>query len=110
MARLFVLLLMTNLALLVVALFDCLSCDERKVRALPQRTWVFVILLTSPIGALAWFIKGQPAPAIRLANGTVLRHPGTPAAAPRPAVMGPDDDPEFLQSLAAQLRRQTEEK
>ena len=106
MARVYVLLLLINIALLVVALFDCLSCDERAVRTLPQRTWVFVILLTSPIGALAWFVKGQPAPAIRAANGRLLR-PGT---VPRPAVLGPDDDPEFLQSLAARLRRNADEK
>ncbi len=109
MARVYVVLLMIHLALLVVALFDCLSCDRHAVRAVPQRTWVFVILLTAPIGAIAWFVKGQPAPPIRLADGTVLRA-GAPAGPPRPAVLGPDDDPDFLQRLTAEMRRRAEEK
>jgi hypothetical protein len=109
MARVYVLLLLVHLALVVVALFDCLSCDPRAVRAFPQRTWVFVILLASPIGALAWFAKGQPAPAIRAASGTVLR-PGAPVKPPRPAVVGPDDDPDFIRSLATEVRRLAEEK
>lgn len=102
MARVYTLLLLINLALLMVALFDCLSADERTVRALPRSTWVFVILLTSPVGAIAWFVKGQPAPAIRLASGRVLRPAG-------PACAGPDDDPEFLRSLTVELRRRANE-
>jgi hypothetical protein len=102
MARVYTLLLLINLALLMVALFDCLSADDRTVRALPRSTWVFVILLTSPIGAIAWFVKGQPAPAIRLASGRALRPAG-------PACVGPDDDPDFLRSLTAELRRRPTE-
>ena len=102
MARVYTLLLLINLALLMVALFDCLSADDRAVRTLPRSTWVFVILLTSPIGAIAWFVKGQPVPAIRLADGRILR----PAA---PAHLGPDDDPAFLASLTAELRRRANE-
>ena len=109
MARVYVVLLMIHLALLVVALFDCLSCDARAVRALPQRTWVFVILLASPLGALAWFAKGQPAPAIRAASGAVLR-PGAPVRPPRPVVDGLDDEPDFIRSLASEVRRLAEEK
>lgn len=101
MARVYVLLLMVNLAMLVVALFDCLSCDRRRVRSLPQRTWVFVILLTSPIGSLAWFVKGQPAPAVRTAGGTVLRSA---------AALGPEDDPDFIAALASEVRRLAGEK
>jgi len=102
MARAYTLLLLVDLALLMVALFDCLSADERTVRALPRSTWVFVILLASPIGAIAWFVKGQPEPAIRLANGRLLRPAG-------PACIGPDDDPAFLQSLTAELHRRADE-
>jgi hypothetical protein len=114
MARVYTLLLLINLALLMVALFDCLSADDRTVRALPRSTWVFVILLTSPIGAIAWFVKGQPAPAIRLASGRVLRPAGRLAngRVPRPAgpaCVGPDDDPDFLRSLTAELRRRPTE-
>lgn len=95
MARVYTLLLLIDLALLIVALFDCLSADERAVRALPRSTWVFVILLTSPFGAIAWFVKGQPVPA----NGRMKR----------PACVGPDDDPAFLASLTAELRRRANE-
>jgi hypothetical protein len=105
MARLLPLLLMIHLALLTAALYDCLAADERAVRALPRGTWVFVILLTAPVGAIAWFVRGQPAPAVRLADGSVLL-PGCRARGR--VALGPDDDPEFLRSLATDLRRRAE--
>jgi hypothetical protein len=95
MARLYPLVLLLDIALLVVALIDCLSAAEPAIRALPRAAWVFVILLFSPIGALAWFVAGRPAQA----------RAGRPAR----AVLAPDDDPEFLRSLAEDLRRRQTE-
>lgn len=110
MASLSLLLLMIHLALLVTALVDCRSADERAVRSLSRRTWTFVVLLAAPVGAIAWFVRGRPVPAITLADGTVLRPAGTaPARRVRQAVAGPDDDPEFLRQLAAQLHRRAGE-
>jgi hypothetical protein len=107
MVRLYSLFVLLDLALLVVALIDCLSAEEFAIRALPRVAWVFIILLFSPVGAIAWFVAGRPAPPVRLSNGTVWR-PGSgfpesdrPRRDARPA---PDDDPEFLKNLATSLR------
>jgi hypothetical protein len=103
MVRLYSLFVLLDLALLVVALIDCLSADEFAIRALPRVAWVFVILLFSPVGAIAWFVAGRPAAAVRLSNGTVWR-PGGERPRQRGASLAPDDDPEFLRKLAKSLR------
>lgn len=106
MVRLYALLALANLALLVIALIDCLSADEGAIRALPRVPWVFIILLFSPVGAIAWFVAGRPAPTVRLSNGTVWR-PGSgfpESQRPRQQSVAPDDNPEFLRGLAESLR------
>jgi hypothetical protein len=122
MIRLYSLFALIDLALLVIALIDCLSTEEFQIRALPRVVWVFIILLFSPIGAIAWFIAGRPARAVKLSNGTTWR-PGNgfpESQRPRPAgPLAPDDDPEFLKTLGqdrsmlerweADLRRREEE-
>jgi hypothetical protein len=102
MARFLSIALLLHVSLIVIALVDCLSADQKTVRGLPRGAWIFLILLTSPIGALAWFVAGQPAPAVRSRHGRVLRPAGSDrrrAAGP----IGPDDDPAFIASLAATL-------
>jgi hypothetical protein len=100
MARFLTIVMLLQLSLIVVALVDCLSAEPKAVRSLPRGAWIFLILLTSPIGALAWFVAGQPAPAIRARSGKVIR-PGAPVAR-RP--MGPEDDSAFIASLAETIR------
>lgn len=97
MARFLTIAMLLQLSLIVVALVDCLSAEPKAVRSLPRGAWIFLILLTSPFGALAWFVAGQPAPTVRARSGKVIR-PGAPVAS-RP--MGPEDDPAFIASLAA---------
>lgn len=104
MFRLYSLFALVDLALIVIALIDCLSVEEYAIRALPRGLWVFLILLFSPIGAIAWFVAGRPARPVQLSNGTSWR-PGSgfpeherPAA--RRAPRAPDDDPEFLRGLS----------
>jgi len=103
MIRLYSLFMLLDLALLVVALIDCLSAEEFSIRALPRVVWVFLILLFSPIGAIAWFVAGRPARAVRLSNGELWR-PGSgfpeEQRPRRKASSAPDDDPEFLRGLA----------
>jgi hypothetical protein len=105
MVRLYSLFMLLDLALLVVALIDCLSAEESLIRALPRVPWVFIILLFSPIGAIAWFVAGRPAPPVRLSNGTVWR-PGSgfPESERPRRQSAPDDDPEFLRTIAAGRR------
>ncbi len=89
------------LALTIYALVDCVQTPDDEVKGLPKLVWVFVILITPPIGALGWFIAGHGTPKF-LPNG--LRGPGSyppgtnPTGKPdRPR--GPDDDPDFLRNL-----------
>ncbi|RSM54661.1 hypothetical protein DMB66_37155 [Actinoplanes sp. ATCC 53533] len=122
MIRLYSLFVLIDLALLVIALIDCLSTEEFQIRALPRIAWVFIILLFSPIGAIAWFIAGRPARAVRLSNGTTWRPGSGFPENERPRRSGPpapDDDPEFLKKLGedqsmlnqweADLRRREDE-
>ena len=107
MIRLYSLFMLVDLALLVVALIDCLSVEEYSIRALPRVAWVFLILLFSPIGAIAWFIAGRPARPVRLRNGTSWRPGSGFPEDQRPARSGPlapDDDPAFLKNLATSLK------
>jgi hypothetical protein len=107
MPRLYALFALIDLALLVVALIDCLSAEEYAIRALPRIAWVFLILVFSPIGAIAWFVAGRPAPPVRLSNGQVWRPGSGFPESERPARSGslaPDADPAFLKNLAASLR------
>jgi Phospholipase_D-nuclease N-terminal len=101
MIRLYSLFMLLDLALLVVALIDCLSAEEYSIRALPRVAWVFLILLFSPIGAIAWFVAGRPARPVRLSNGELWRPGGGFPEDQRPRrPAAPDDDPEFLRGLA----------
>ncbi|WP_305784624.1 PLD nuclease N-terminal domain-containing protein [Symbioplanes lichenis] len=101
MIRVSALFVLLDLALLVVALIDCLSADEGGIRALPRTVWVFLILLFSPIGAIAWFVAGRPPRAIRMSNGELWRPGRGFPENERPA---PDDDPDFLRRMAASRR------
>lgn len=101
MIRLYSMFFLIDLALMVVALIDCLSAEEFAIRALPRVAWVFLILLFSPIGPIAWFVAGRPARPVRLSSGEMWR-PGNgfpESQRPRRSV-APDDDPEFLRGLA----------
>jgi hypothetical protein len=95
MVRLIVLFLLADIALLVLALVDCLTTPGGQMRALSKPLWVLLILLFSPIGSISWFIAGRPRephPA-----GVLTR------ANRRPHVVAPDDDPEFLRDLSRSL-------
>jgi hypothetical protein len=108
MPRLFVLFALATLALLVVALIDCLSCENYEIRALPKAVWVLIILFFSPVGAIAWFIAGRPQREV--APGAGIWRPGAAfPERPRPRPVAPDDDPDFLRELAARTRHDDED-
>ncbi len=109
MGRLFLLFALSDLALMVFALIDCLSTDEHEIRALPRVVWVFIILLFSPLGAIAWLLAGRPQrdPAARRASW--LPGNGFPAASRPRRPLAPDDDPEFLRDLGTRAKRDDEE-
>ncbi len=102
MGRLFPLFALLDVALIVIALIDCLSVEEHEIRALPRVVWVFLILLFSPVGPIAWFVAGRP----QRADAPAARGPMTHA---RPSgQLPPDDDPEFIRRMATS-RREDEE-
>ncbi len=76
------------LALDVYAVVDAIQTDDLRVKHLPKVFWILLILIFTPIGAIAWLIAGRD----RQQNGRL--GPNRPSA-PR----GPDDDPEFLRNL-----------
>jgi len=105
--RLYGLFFLVDLALLVVALIDCLSTDEYQVRNLPKVAWVFLILLFSPVGPIVWFVAGRPEK-----HSASNRRQWSPGRGfpenERPRTLAPDDDPEFLRRTS-RSRRDDEE-
>jgi len=107
--RLYGLLFLIDLVMLVVALIDCLSTDEYQVRNLPKIAWVFIILLFSPVGWIAWFVAGRPHQATRAGGGAQWRPgAGFPEDTRPHRSVAPDDDPAFLRDLAKNRRADEE--
>jgi hypothetical protein len=100
MGRLLPLLILVDIALLVFALIDCLASDENEIRALPKVIWVFIILLFSPVGPIVWLVAGRPQRAAAGRPGAWAPGAGFPEATRPRRSVAPDDDPEFLRSLA----------
>ena len=103
MGRLLPLYVLLDIALICVALIDCLSSDDSDIRALPKVVWVFIILLFSPIGPIVWFVAGRPQ---RVATGgggwtpgVGPQEPNRPIRARARRPLAPDDDPEFLKKI-----------
>src|SRR5262245_27607097 len=108
MGRLIPLLALADLAILVIALIDCLSVEEYQIRALPRIAWVFLILLFSPVGGIAWFVAGRPERAGARGGQAGSWRPGNgfPEAERPPASRAPDDDPDFLRRLNAKSQQE----
>jgi hypothetical protein len=75
------------------AIFDCLTCDDKRVRNLPRWVWAGVILVFLEFGALAWVLFGRPRAGQLVARGSRQQ----PPRGGRP--VGPDDDPDFLRNI-----------
>lgn len=101
-------LLLLVVVLMVWALVEVAQADRDQVRTLPKPAWIILIVLLSPVAALAWFFFGRPAregvPATpRGPRPTTPWASRTTRTVARPA---PDDDPEFLASLKRQAERE----
>lgn len=90
-----VLMYLVPLALTIYAFIDCLNTPEDEAKHLPKIAWVFIILLFWIVGPIAWLAAGKlrHAPA----GG---RTPSEWHRAHRSQYVAPDDNPEFLKSLA----------
>jgi hypothetical protein len=93
-----VLLLLIPIVLAIWAVIDCAQSPRDTVRALPKWAWVALIILTTPIGPLAWIGFGRPRRAQGgggPGGGEGYGGGGRPPRGP----IAPDDDPEFLRKL-----------
>ena len=95
MAQVFALLLFLDVALVVIALADCLRADADAIRTAPWAAWLFAILLLPPLGAIAWFVKGRPVPPVPLRR--------------RATFVAPDDNPAFLAAVSLAIRERRSE-
>lgn len=81
--------------LLVVLLIYCwieiAQSDSAQVRQLSRGLWALIVLIPLA-GPIAWLVYGRP-------NGDEVARA---APRPKPRVVAPDDDPEFLRSLRRQ--------
>mgnify|MGYP006263218347 CR=1 FL=1 len=84
-----VLLFLVTLGITIYAVIDAIQTEDTRVQHLPKLIWIVLILLFSPIGAIAWFFAGR-----QRGPQTGRRGPGYPSA-PR----GTDDDPDILRNL-----------
>ncbi|WP_328329896.1 MULTISPECIES: PLD nuclease N-terminal domain-containing protein [unclassified Streptomyces] len=93
------------LALWIYAFIDCLNTPEEEVRGLPKVIWVLVILLFGEVlvGPIAWIVAGR---ARRGAAGA----PAGRQRSGRAAWTAPDDNPEFLDSLREENKREEDKK
>ncbi|GAA1357360.1 PLD nuclease N-terminal domain-containing protein [Streptomyces beijiangensis] len=90
------------LALWIYAFIDCLNTPEEEVRGLPKVIWVIIILLFGEvlIGPIAWLVAGR--------NRRAPAGGSTPSEwhrNQRHTMTAPDDDPEFLQSLKSDNKK-----
>ncbi|MGY6025021.1 PLD nuclease N-terminal domain-containing protein [Streptomyces spinosirectus] len=90
------------LALWIFAFIDCLNTPEEQVRGLPKVVWVLIILFFGEVlvGPVAWLVAGK------------VRHAPAGGATPsewhrnhRTQFVAPDDNPEFLQSLREENKK-----
>lgn len=94
-------------ALLVYALSDFATSDERDRGGIPKWLWVIIIVVLVYFGPLAWIAYSRSR---RSAGATSGGRP-SPGAAPRGRrrpgqPVAPDDDPDFLWRLAREQREQ----
>jgi hypothetical protein len=88
------------LALWIYAFIDCLNTPEEQVKGLPKVVWVIIVLLFGEvlIGPIAWLVAGKhrgPVPADGSTPSPFSRGRSQPTK-----FVAPDDNPEFLKSLA----------
>ncbi|MFD5395658.1 PLD nuclease N-terminal domain-containing protein [Streptomyces sp. NPDC127097] len=85
------------LALWIYAFIDCLNTPESQVRGLPKVVWVLIILLFGEVlvGPVAWLVAGKQRQPVAGGGST----PSQWHRNHRTKFVAPDDNPEFLQSL-----------
>ncbi|GFE16025.1 hypothetical protein Sgleb_40720 [Streptomyces glebosus] len=91
------------LALWIYAFIDCLNTPESQVRGLPKVVWVLIILLFGEVlvGPVAWLVAGKQRRPVAGDGST----PSQWHRNHRTKFVAPDDNPEFLQSLKSENKK-----
>jgi hypothetical protein len=101
-------------ALWVYCLLDVIMTDESRIRNLSKGTWVFIVLVTSVVGSVAWLVAGRPeGPARGLPyKGNTGRPTSAYPEYDRPGrfvATSPDDDEAFLRQVRERAESQLAE-
>jgi hypothetical protein len=97
------------LALTIYALVDCAQDDDVERTSVPKVLWMVLIILVSPVGPIAWLVVSKiarPRHGGRAAGGS---WPAPGRSPRRSGPVAPDDDPDFLRSLAEEQARRRRE-
>jgi len=84
MPRLLLVLLLMAIAFMIFCVVDVALTDKSRIRSLRKWAWLIVVIVVPVIGGLLWFILGKSRQ-----DGSGQRR-----------TVAPDDDPEFLGTLA----------
>ena len=95
-------------ALLVYALSDFATSDERDRGGIPKWLWVIIIVVLVYFGPLAWIAYSRSRRSAAAPAAGRASFPGAPARGRRRPnqPVAPDDDPDFLWRLAREQREQ----
>lgn len=77
------------IGLWIYCILDVIATEAVLMRNLPKSGWLFIVIFIPDIGSIAWLTLGRPPFAGWRPGDTNQR------SAPRPRVLGPDDDPYF---------------
>jgi len=95
------------LALDVFCVIDLIQTREDEVRNLPKIAWLFLILIFTPIGSIAWLAAGRPqGQARRGAYERSVPHYPEYDRPGRSAGLTPESDEEFLRRVRERAEEQ----
>jgi len=91
------LLVLAAIGLLVYALTDCATSQDKRPAGAPKALWILAIVLLPVLGPVLWLVLSRAGDAG--AGQTGARGPRSSGP------VAPDDDPEFLRRLDQERRR-----
>ncbi|HWK90825.1 MAG TPA: PLD nuclease N-terminal domain-containing protein [Luteimicrobium sp.] len=91
------LLVLAAIGLLVYALTDCVTAQDKRPAGAPKALWILAIVLLPVLGPVLWLVLSRSPGAGTSTPPTRGSRPSGPVA--------PDDDPDFLRRLDLERRR-----
>ncbi|GMA22842.1 hypothetical protein GCM10025864_06010 [Luteimicrobium album] len=91
------LLVLAAIGLLVYALTDCVTSQDKRPAGAPKALWILAIIVLPVLGPVLWLV---------LSRGPGAEAGTPPARGSRPSgPVAPDDDPDFLRRIDEERRR-----